>query len=198
MNHLYHDPRDSSAFAEKREYVNLDQRALRRFWSKTTQAENGCVEWNGGMFSSGYGCFSWTASTGKCRTILAHRMSFGISRGYMPSGLHVCHKCDNKKCVCPDHLFSGTARDNLLDMSSKGRLVASRKMPAASIPRGIHHGRSKLRDNDIREIRRLCAEGQKPKDVGQRFNITASNVYYISRRLTWGHVPDASMNLDDY
>ena len=192
MNHLYHDPRDSSAFAEKREYVKIDQKFIKRFWSKTIEVESGCAEWQGGLFSTGYGCFSWI------KTVLAHRMSFGISRGYFPTGLHVCHKCDNKRCVRPDHLFSGTARDNLLDLNQKGRASKVRKMPPESICRGANHGRSKLRDNDIREIRRLCAEGRGYKEVGAIFGVTDSNVSYIARRITWGHVPDVSLNVDDY
>jgi hypothetical protein len=77
---------------------------------------NGCREWNRRCDANGYGRLNrgdvsrW-----------AHREAWRIHRGNIPEGLFVLHKCDNRKCVNPDHLFLGSARDNALDMVAKGR-----------------------------------------------------------------------------
>lgn len=77
-----------------------------------------CWLWIGTKYSNGYGDFSPSA---KKRHILAHRFSFQTHYGEIPPGLQVCHKCDVRHCVRPDHLFLGTAKDNLHDMAAKGR-----------------------------------------------------------------------------
>jgi hypothetical protein len=76
-----------------------------------------CWEWQNATNNIGYGMFRW--STGKMRT--AHRASYELHKGPIPTGLSVCHSCDNPKCVNPDHLWVGTRKDNYDDMVSKGR-----------------------------------------------------------------------------
>jgi hypothetical protein len=94
----------------------MDERVrFSQFFVKT----NGCWEWIGGLFSNGYGRFT-DAKNGSSH-VLAHRRSFQLFRELIPSGLFVCHSCDNKRCVRPDHLWLGTAKDNSQDMHSKGR-----------------------------------------------------------------------------
>jgi len=76
-------------------------------------------------------CWNWTASTrngygafkinGKVEG--AHRVSWVLNNGEIPEGLFVCHKCDNPRCVNPEHLFLGTASDNMKDCYNKGRLI---------------------------------------------------------------------------
>ncbi len=76
-----------------------------------------CWEWQNATNNIGYGMFRW--KTGKMRT--AHRASYELHKGPIPAGLSVCHKCDNPKCVNPDHLWVGTLKDNAQDMVAKGR-----------------------------------------------------------------------------
>lgn len=80
--------------------------------------ENGCWEWQAAMMQSGYGKISIRRSvhTG------AHRASYTVFNGEIPDGMVICHKCDNKKCINPDHLFIGTYLDNSKDAQSKGRV----------------------------------------------------------------------------
>lgn len=81
---------------------------------------SGCWLWTGGLHgngkSSGYGSFGLGG-----KPVKAHRASFMLLKGPIPKGMSVCHKCDVRSCVNPDHLFLGTQRDNVLDMHKKGR-----------------------------------------------------------------------------
>ena len=78
--------------------------------------ESGCWLWTGYSRRDGYGYIAHNK-----RAIGAHRASWIIYRGDIPEGLHVCHTCDVRDCVNPDHLFLGTASDNMQDCVRKGR-----------------------------------------------------------------------------
>jgi len=88
-----------------------------KFWNNVIiGSEDSCWLWVGGISGSGYGN---TRTKGKNMT--AHRLSYIIHFGEIPSNKMVLHRCDNKLCVNPNHLFIGTANDNIQDMISKSR-----------------------------------------------------------------------------
>lgn len=91
-----------------------------RFWAKVDKsaAHNGCWVWTGARRGKGYGDIVGDAG----RRIAAHQLSYKWAHGSIPDGLFVLHKCDNKLCVNPDHLFVGTHQDNMDDMVEKVRL----------------------------------------------------------------------------
>lgn len=87
-----------------------------RFYKYIEEKESGCIEWIGGKDPNGYGRFSLSG-----KGDYAHRASYEIFKGPIPTGLCVCHKCDNPRCVNPDHLWLGTQTENIKDRDAKGR-----------------------------------------------------------------------------
>lgn len=99
-----------------------------RFWSLVDKSGD-CWNWRGSPTTNGYGRMM---TIGGLR-VGAHRISWTIHNGPIPDGLMVCHRCDNPRCVRPDHLFLGTAYDNNIDSFVKGRR-AGRVFPRSGIP----------------------------------------------------------------
>ena len=89
----------------------------KRFFARIKKdCANGCHEWQGCCAGRGYGVVTLDYTS-----YLVHRVVWFITHGELPTHLYVCHTCDNIKCCNPEHLFLGTAADNMKDMSQKGR-----------------------------------------------------------------------------
>lgn len=144
---------------------------------RTKKLANGCIVWTGPVNHKGYG--SLPAASGK-KSDLVHRVSFKLFVGQIPPGLWVLHDCpsgDNPACVNPLHLWLGDVKDNNADMKAKNRHQ-----------HGETNGHTPLRDDDVREIRKMCANGVSQGRVGKLFGVTQSSVSRIVSLDTWRHI----------
>lgn len=110
-------------------------------FARTKRSTDGCMEWQKSCMSNGY-----PAIGVNYKVLSGHRLVWVMTRGAIPAGLFVCHKCDNRKCLNPDHLFLGSPKDNIQDAMNKGRAVHT-------VMTGVKHPHSKLTRSDISAIR---------------------------------------------
>jgi hypothetical protein len=145
-----------------------------RFWSKVhPEALSGCWLWHGAIGAGGYGNFSLGRLGGSQKFARAHRHAWELVNGPVPGGLLVCHRCDNRGCVNPDHMFLGTHGDNNRDMRTKGRAV--------SHPHG-NQFRSRIPDAVVRKVREAFAQGGRTKAaIAREAGITRQHVSDIVR-----------------
>jgi hypothetical protein len=151
-----------------------------RFWSKVAIPDGGnagleCWEWTASQQGTGYGQIN---DTRRRKPMTAHRVAYEQFYGPIPAGLFVCHKCDNKLCVNPLHLFVGTVADNAADAVSKGRHAHGERHPGA-----------RLTEHQAREIfREYRAGGISQSQLAAKYGTTRGSVQQIHRGSTWTHV----------
>jgi hypothetical protein len=141
-----------------------------KFLSKTcVGAKTGCREWTASICRLGYGSLGIRGKSWK-----AHRYSWTLFKGEIPHGLHVLHRCDNRRCVNPEHLFLGTHQENMQDMVKKNRHVS---------PLGERHGRCRFSDEDVRRIREAALFGAKQTDLAAAYGCRQGTISNIVRRI---------------
>jgi hypothetical protein len=161
-------------------YKRVPRPPAERFWKHVEKAD-------------GDGCWLWTAYCMRSRrstergygvivinkiTVLAHRFSWELHYGPIPGGLMVCHHCDTAACVRPDHLFLGTAEDNVQDAVRKGR-----------VKRGQQRKDAKLTDEEILEIRSWAMAGTDSiTTIAHFYGVHDTTITAILRGRTWRHV----------
>ncbi len=129
-----------------------DQEFIDRFESKFTKGSN-CWEWQYALSGKGYGVIKY-----KGKGYGAHRVSYFLYKGDIPEEIFVCHKCDNPKCVNPNHLFLGTNSENMKDCYAKGRMT----MPSTSRFKTGHFGINR----ELLDVDTLCLAIINRKQAG--------------------------------
>lgn len=136
-------------------------------------------------------CWLWIASLykktnyGQFRQERAHRVVYRLTYGTIPEGLFVCHHCDNPSCVNPEHLFLGTAQDNMDDKMKKGRKGDSgTKTP----PIGEKNNKAKLTEKQVLRIRKDLEDGDTIKYLANKYGVHKTTISYIKNRKTWRHI----------
>lgn len=167
-------------------YLGLVDELAPRFREKVAQgAINDCWSWMGARTVKGYGYFRKRHPvTRRDTSLMAHRFAWVLEhKRIVPSGLLVCHHCDNRLCVNPTHLFVGTNDDNMRDMVRKGRASREPRM------QGEGHTLAVLTEREVRAIRRIyAAGGVSQKALGKRFGVSEGNIYMITKGKTWRHI----------
>lgn len=169
-----------------------------RFWTRVNKSGpiqehaihlGNCWEWTGSFHKNGYGQFL------RLENSKAHRFSWRIHKGKIPDGLHVCHKCDNRKCVRPDHLFIGTISDNAKDCAKKGRNGMQTNPQKSKLcgnsfqrARGESNGLSKLTEAQVIEILKTERSVIQNRDFADRFGVSVETIRNVYLRKTWRHL----------
>jgi hypothetical protein len=166
-------------------FIMKNKTLTKKFWERVIKT-NGCWKWEGSKVVKGYGRIKLNG-----KAYPAHRLSWEIHYGPIPSGLCVCHKCDNPPCTNPDHLFLGTHADNQHDCFLKGRRAKGLKNGKYTrpnrTPRGETHPRSNLTESDIKEIRKLKYT-MTQNALAIKFKTPQTNISLILRDLAWKHI----------
>ncbi len=137
--------------------------------------KNNCWIWCGAFNpKNGYGLLR----DGE-KTKLTHRLSYEIFKGKIEKGKYICHSCDNKLCINPDHLWIGSQSENIQDALNKKRW---------NPPRGESNGKSLLSEENVIEIRKLLEQNMKQNQIAEKFNIDQSTVSDIKRKKRWKHL----------
>lgn len=180
-----------------------------RFWSKVNRgSDEDCWEWKGAL-TKGYGSILAGDTT-----TLSHRVSWALANGNLPDELVVRHKCDNPPCVNPAHLELGTQTENVEDMISRNRATFQKSNCRNGHNRAIHsvidhNGKrvciecrkdrefarrsiaqtgGQILEDDVRNIRRRLALGERQVDLAKEYRVDPSTISQIKSRTTWKHV----------
>jgi len=122
--------------------------------------------------------------------VRAHRLSWELHFGPVPSGMIVCHHCDNPACVRPDHLFLGTHAHNAADRNRKGRTSRGSDTAPKNPMRGEWHLNAVFKNADIIRIReRYAAGGISQQTIADHYGVLQSTISSIITRRTWKHIP---------
>lgn len=145
---------------------------LRLLERLTATETDECVEWPRKRVNTGYGILSYEG-----RQQTTHRIAYTLAHGAIPDGMHVLHRCDNRPCVNPRHLFLGTNEDNIADKLAKRRQT-----------RGTAIHSARLTPAAVAEIRACAATGETRDSLGHRFGVSRQTINDVVWRRTWAHV----------
>lgn len=132
-----------------------------------------CINWVGSIDNQGYGVITRGKKKHK-----AHRVVYEAANGSIPDGLSILHKCDNRSCVNVRHLYAGTHQDNMRDMRERNRAKGKHL--------GESHGRHKLKESEVIEIKRRLSKGDPMLKIAQDYGVNHMTIKSIKSGRTWG------------
>lgn len=148
---------------------------LRKRYEANVIKKDGCWDWNKAAKHERYMRMHYSRNEPK---LSIHVYSWRLHNGSIPEGMCVLHKCDNKRCSNPEHLYLGTNKDNIVDMINKKRH-----------PHGETHGCAKLTEQQVKEIKRLLLLDELSHyAIARKFNVAHSTIFNIKNSRTWKHV----------
>ena len=147
----------------------------RLFWTKVDRTKGSCWIWTSAIDTHGYGHVSIGGKTHR-----SHRVAYEIFYGEIQKNMHVLHRCDNRLCVNPIHLFLGTNDDNVRDRVLKGRSRGAI---------GERNVKSKLTPSKVREIRMLHKNNiHTAIYLAEIHSVSVSTIHRAVTRETWNHI----------
>lgn len=152
------------------------RKTLRDVFYKYVIKGEGCWDWSGPCTAEGYGRLNFYGDK-----IAAHRASYEIHHDKIPTGMLVCHACDNPRCIRPDHLFLGDISTNTRDAARKGRLA-----------RGENHSLAKLTEQQARDIILESIGGLRSYgELARKHNVSKYTVANIVNGRSWKHLHES-------
>jgi hypothetical protein len=148
---------------------------LERFKPKYRVDGSGCWIWTAAKYPNGYGAFLLRGFV-----TTAHRCSWMIFMGSIPDGMDVCHTCDVRACVNPEHLWLGTPTENMADCMKKNRYYSPNRVKA-----GEANGMARLAVEDVLYIRE---SKERQIDLAARYGVKQGHISAIKLRKTWAHI----------
>lgn len=153
-----------------------------RFWVRVDRGgKDECWEWIGSLESSGYGNLS---ESGKQNS--AHRQAWELENED-PGDDWVLHKCDNKKCCNPNHLYLGDHTQNMADAWERGLMTPNNNLPPADERGGEREPGAKLTEEEAKEVKSMIGDFTQT-EIAEKFGITQTTVSRIKLGQTWSHV----------
>ena len=146
--------------------TDTDADRLWHLFTRSRDTETQCLEFQGCIQANGY-----ARATVRRQTDYAHRHAYRLAYGPIPAGLDVCHICDNRRCINPEHMFLGTRKDNMADAVCKGRQAKGFRLP-----------QTKLTTEQRADIAARVAQGVHHAAIAAEFGISRPHVGYVARQ----------------
>lgn len=144
---------------------------------RVRRVPSGCWEWFGCIQSNGYGRMTF-----RYKVDYVHRWALKSVGVDIPDGMDACHRCDNRRCINPEHLFVGTRLENMQDCKTKGRTAVGAML---NDRKGDAAGAAKLTWDQVRRIRQERPRGAKARAAAASLGVSVDNIRKIIAGITW-------------